>query len=130
MARATDPRPNPLANNNIYVSIAMIVVAEYEQTDGTRPFSRWFAGLNVAAALKVRTAVARLEAGNVSSVKPVGQGVSEYRLDFGPGYRVYFGQDGDTLVILLGGGTKKRQRKDIETARAYWKAYKTRKRKE
>lgn len=108
----------------------MIVVAEYEQTDGTRPFSRWFAGLNVAAALKVRTAVARLEAGNVSSVKPVGQGVSEYRLDFGPGYRIYFGQDGDTLVILLGGGTKKRQRKDIETARAHWKAYKTRKRKE
>ena len=52
------------------------------------------------------------------------------RLSAGPGYRIYFGQDGDRLVILLGGGTKKRQRKDIETARAHWKAYKTRKRKE
>ncbi|MHA1566830.1 MAG: type II toxin-antitoxin system RelE/ParE family toxin, partial [Alphaproteobacteria bacterium] len=82
----------------------------------------------VQAALKIRTAIARMENGNFSNSKPVGQGVSEYRLDFGPGYRIYFGKDGDKLVILLGGGTKKRQSRDIETARRHWRAYKTRKR--
>ncbi|MCL4113365.1 UNVERIFIED_CONTAM: hypothetical protein GTU68_027553 [Idotea baltica] len=70
-----------------------------------------------------------MEQGNFSNVKAVGQGVSEYRLNFGPGYRVYFGKDGDSLVILLGGGTKKRQSNDIETAQTLWKEYKQRKRK-
>jgi len=69
-----------------------------------------------------------MEQGNLSNVKPVGEGVLEYRLDFGPGYRVYFGRDGDVLVILLTGGTKKRQQRDIEDARAYWRDYKDRKR--
>ena len=52
----------------------------------------------------------------------------EYKIDFGPGYRVYFGRDGDTLVILLTGGTKKRQQRDIDTAKAYWRDYKLSKR--
>ena len=60
----------------------------------------------------------------------VGKGVYECRIDFGPGYRVYFGKDGDRLVILLGGGSKKRQSKDIEAAQALWKQYKERKSKE
>jgi putative addiction module killer protein len=106
----------------------MVVVLEYEKEDGSRPFSKWFSSLNVQAALKVRTAVGRLEGGNFSNAKAVGQGVSEYKLDFGPGYRVYFGKDGDKLVILLGGGTKKRQSRDIEIAQDLWKAYKSRKR--
>jgi putative addiction module killer protein len=67
-----------------------------------------------------------LELGNFSNVKGVGAGVFEYRIDFGPGYRVYFGKDGDTLVILLSGGTKKRQDRDIATAHR-WKDYKKRK---
>lgn len=70
-----------------------------------------------------------MEVGNFSNVKGVGRGVFEYRLDFGPGYRVYFGKDGDTLVILLGGGTKKRQQRDVESAQALWQEYKQRKRK-
>lgn len=70
-----------------------------------------------------------MESGNFSNVKPVGQGVSEYKLTFGPGYRVYFGKDGDRLVILLGGGTKKRQGRDIENAQLLWKTYKQRKKK-
>jgi putative addiction module killer protein len=107
----------------------MIVVVEYEDSDGKRPFSKWFRTLNVPAALKIRTAIARLENGNFSNVESVGQGVSEYKLDFGPGYRVYFGKDGATIVVLLGGGTKKRQSRDIETAKDRWAAYKTRKRK-
>jgi putative addiction module killer protein len=60
-------------------------------------------------------------------MKPVGEGVSEYRIDFGPGYRIYFGKDGDRLVILLGGGTKKRQQNDIQAAKTIWKIYKQRK---
>jgi len=61
-------------------------------------------------------------------VKPVGEGVLEYKIDFGPGYRVYFGRDGEQLVILLTGGTKKRQQRDIENAAAYWRDYKRTKR--
>lgn len=63
----------------------------------------------------------------LSSVKPVGQGVAEYRIDFGPGYRIYIGQDGEMLIILLGGGTKKRQSADIQLARQRWQEYKARK---
>ena len=72
-------------------------------------------------------ALARIEYGNFSSVKGVGAGVFECRIDFGPGYRVYFGKDGETLVILVGGGTKKRQQDDIAAAKARWKDYKRRK---
>jgi putative addiction module killer protein len=66
--------------------------------------------------------------GNFSNAKGVGEGVLEYKIDFGPGYRVYFGRDGDTIVILLTGGTKKRQQRDIDAARAYWRDYKLSKR--
>jgi putative addiction module killer protein len=69
----------------------------------------------------------QIEQGNLSNAKRVGSGVHEYRIDFGPGDRVYFGRDGDRLVILLGGGTKKRQEKDIRVAQAYWADYKRRK---
>jgi len=72
----------------------------------------------------------RFEYGNFSSTKGVGEGVFELRLDFGPGYRVYFGKDGETIVILLGGGTKKRQQADIQAARTLWHEYKQRKREE
>ena len=71
-----------------------------------------------------------MEGGNLSDAKSVGAGVFERRIDFGPGYRVYFGRDGRDLVILLGGGTKKRQRNDIAAARRYWIDYKARKRRE
>ena len=71
-----------------------------------------------------------MELGNLSNVRPVGSGVSEYRIDFGPGYRIYFGRDGDTLIILLAGGTKQRQQHDIEAAKALWREYRQRKRRE
>lgn len=72
----------------------------------------------------------KMSQGNFSNVKGAGSGVFEYRLDFGPGYRIYFGKDGDRLVILLGGGTKKRQSGDIATAIESWLDYKQRKRAE
>jgi putative addiction module killer protein len=84
--------------------------------------------LDSAARAKIAVAISRLEQGNTSNVKSVGEGVLEYRVDFGPGYRVYFGRDGATLVILLTGGIKKRQPRDIATAAALWAAYKKRKR--
>jgi putative addiction module killer protein len=65
-----------------------------------------------------------MEMGNFSNVKGVGSGVFEYRIDFGPGYRIYFGKDGDRLVILLGGGSKKRQQRDIAEAVRLWTGYK------
>jgi putative addiction module killer protein len=75
----------------------------------------------------VSSALARIQQGNFSYVKGVGAGVYEYRIDFGPGYRVYFGKDGERLVILVGGGTKKRLQQDIDTALARWQDYKQRK---
>lgn len=98
----------------------------YLAGDGQSPFEDWFSGLDVAAGTKVSVALARLEQGNLSNAKGVGEGVMEYRIDWGPGYRVYFGRDGEVLVILLTGGTKKRQQRDIETAKALWADYKRR----
>jgi putative addiction module killer protein len=72
-------------------------------------------------------AITRIGHGNFSNVKSVGAGVHECRVDFGPGYRVYFGKDGERLVILLGGGTKKRQQRDIADAVSGWQDYKNRK---
>ena len=77
---------------------------------------------------RVTRAIVRLEQGNFSNVKSVGEGVFEQRIDFGPGYRVYFGQDGQTLVILLTAGPKKRQQRDIDAAHAYLQDYKQTKR--
>ncbi len=99
----------------------------YETEDGVCPFSDWFDGLDAQAAAKVTTALLRMETGNPGDVKSVGDGVSERRITFGPGYRVYFGQDGADIVILLCGGTKKRQSKDIATAKTLWAEYKRRK---
>jgi putative addiction module killer protein len=106
----------------------MIVVREYIDDAGRNPFGTWFAGLDIAAAVRVAVALERITQGHRSAMKGVGEGVLEYKIDFGPGYRVYFGKDGDRLVILVGGGTKKRQSKDIEAAQLAWKDYKRRKR--
>ena len=106
--------------------LPMIELRYYLGSDGESPFEDWFSGLDAAAAAKVSVVLARVEQGNLSNVKGVGEGVLEYRLDWGPGYRVYFGRDGDVLVILLTGGTKRRQQRDIETAKALWADYKRR----
>jgi putative addiction module killer protein len=103
-------------------------VLHYEDEDGRSPFQDWFDDLDPIAAAKVATHLTRLEHGNKSNVKGVGKGVSELVIDFGPAYRVYFGQDGTEIIILLIGGTKKRQQRDINAAQAMWKQYKARKR--
>jgi putative addiction module killer protein len=105
----------------------MIAVREYQHADGRSPFAQWFNGLNAQAAAKVTIAITRIGQGHTANLKGVGGGVVEYKINFGPGYRVYFGKDDDRLVILLGGGTKKRQKRDIEAALAHWQDYKRRK---
>jgi putative addiction module killer protein len=104
----------------------MLELRYYLASDGASPFEAWFAGLAAPAAAKVAVALARLELGNLSNAKAVGEGVLEHRIDWGPGYRVYFGRDGDVLLILLTGGTKARQQRDIEAAKSNWADYKRR----
>ena len=104
-----------------------ITMREYEDGDGDSPFGDWFDELDSAAAARVTIALIRLEQGNFGDSKPVGEGVVERRIPFGPGYRVYYGRDGATLVILLGGGTKQRQDRDIETAKWRWDDFQRRK---
>lgn len=102
-------------------------IVEYVDRRGRSPFGRWLAGLGPHAAAKVTAAVYRLEQGNLSNVKGVGAGVLERVIDSGPGFRIYFGRDGDTLVVLLGGSTKRDQKSAIEAAAAHWKDYRARK---
>jgi len=104
----------------------MFELRGYIDPKGNKPFAKWFEKLDITAAVKVTTALTRMENGNFSNVEGVGAGVSEYKINFGRGYRIYFGRDGERLVILLHGGTKKRQDEDIALAQAYWADYKRR----
>jgi len=105
----------------------MIELRQYVDTAGRNPFRRWFDGLDADAAARVQKSLARVAAGNISNVKSVGNGVCEVKMDFGPGYRVYFGHDGAKIIILLGGGSKKRMQRDIGEAHARWADYLRRK---
>jgi len=98
-------------------------IVEYLR-DGKSLFEKWFNAVDSTAAAKITIALYRLEHGNFSNIKSVGKGVLEYRIDFGPGYRIYFGREGDELIILLGGGSKKTQSEDIKKAQAVWQQYK------
>jgi putative addiction module killer protein len=108
----------------------MIEVREYVNAKGRSPYRDWLVRLDEAMIARILASVLRLESGNFSAARSVGAGVSGLRLDFGPGYRVYFGKDREQMVILLAGGAKKRQQADIEAARALWVEYKRRKREE
>jgi putative addiction module killer protein len=100
-----------------------IKIVEYVR-DGRSLFEKWFDTVDAVAAAKIMTALYRLEHGNLSNVRSVGKGVLEQKVDYGPGYRIYFGRDGDRLIILLGGGSKKRQSLDIKMAQKAWQDYK------
>jgi putative addiction module killer protein len=105
----------------------MIAIVECLDAQGGSPFKDWFDALDSQAAMIVTVAVERLADGNTSRVKSIGEGAAEIRIDRGPGYRVYFGWDGKTLVVLLGGGTKRRQQRDIAETLTLWRLYKARK---
>jgi putative addiction module killer protein len=105
-------------------------VREDLDRNGRSPYAEWFDRPNAQAAAKVAIAVTRIGQGNFSKVRSVGSGVHECKIKFGPGYRVYFGENGEScesLVISLGGRTKKRQQRDINDAIATWQDYKIRK---
>jgi len=99
----------------------------YQRKDGTVPFSDWLIGLrDKRAQAKIRVQLQRLAAGNLGDIKAVGGGVSELRIHLGPGYRVYLAQQGESWVLLLSGGDKSSQQKDIETAKSYLRDWKER----
>lgn len=101
-------------------------VQEYVKEDGSSPYQEWFDSLDAQAAAKVTVAKTRLELGNTSRVKWF-EGIGEYKIDWGPGYRIYLTQEGEELIILFGGGTKKDQQSDIDRAKELYQEYKMRK---
>lgn len=101
-------------------------VLELLLEDGTSPYEEWFLSLDPLAAVKITVAKVRMEQGNLSNVKWF-EGIGEYKIDWGPGYRIYLAKDGNRIIILLGGGTKKRQQRDIASAIELWESYKRRK---
>ena len=103
-----------------------IRVEEYIRPDGSIPYKEWFDSLDAQAAAKVATAKIRMELGNTSNVKWF-SGIGEYVIDWGPGYRIYLAKDGESLIVLFGGGTKKRQQADIDWTLALHGEYKARK---
>jgi len=105
----------------------VIEIRQYVDTLGRNAFERWFERLDSTVQARITVVLDRVERGNLSAAKGV-SGIFELRLDFGPGYRIYFGKDGETLVILLAGGTKRRQQDDIARALTLWHEYKRRKR--
>jgi putative addiction module killer protein len=108
--------------------MAVYQILEYLTADGISPFAAWRGKLDATFRARIDRTIERFADGNLGDHKGVGDGVIETRIDTGPGYRVYYGRDGDAVVILLAGGTKKRQNRDIADAKDRWKDYKDRKR--
>ena len=98
-------------------------IKEYIENERS-PFADWFNSLDAVTAARIDKYIRRLEVGNFGATKSLDKGVFELKLEFGPGYRVYFGRDGKTIIILLGGGSKRRQSADIAVAIERWKRYK------
>ena len=100
-------------------------VQVYQTTDGREPFNEWLVSIrDIETQARIRARLERLEDGNLGDCQSVGEGVFELRIHFGAGYRVYFGQIGNTIILLLCGGDKSSQRRDIERAKIYWLEYK------
>ncbi|NJK77050.1 MAG: type II toxin-antitoxin system RelE/ParE family toxin [Oscillatoriales cyanobacterium RU_3_3] len=102
-------------------------IKSYSQPDGTVPVDEWLDSLrDFKGKAKIVKRLERFRGGNLGDYRSVGEGVSELRIDFGPGYRVYFGQVGETIMLLLCGGDKSTQEQDIRTAKKYWEEYRSR----
>jgi len=106
----------------------MYDIRNFRDDDGREPFEEWFMRLDAAAAVRVQRLIDRMALGNLGDAKPVGAGVVESRIHWGPGYRLYFGLDGTTVVILLAGGVKRSQDRDVRVAQARWAQYRRRRR--
>jgi len=95
----------------------------YSDTNGKQPFVKWLNSLSSIIRTRIQQRILRLSVGNFGDFKFLAEGIYELRLDFGPGYRVYFGKDGNTIVVLINGGDKGTQNKDINAAKKYWQDY-------
>lgn len=100
-----------------------LAIREYTTPKGENPFRDWLKSLDLRVQARIQSRVLRFEAGNLGDHKSVGGGVWEARLDFGPGYRLYFGKDGFSMILLLMGGDKASQSKDIRAAQSHWTDY-------
>jgi putative addiction module killer protein len=99
-------------------------IRNYQKADGKNPFAEWLDSLrDMRARVKIERRLQRVELGNLGDYRSVGEGVFELRIDYGSGYRVYFGQIGTTIILLLCGGDKSTQEQDIVTAKKYWRDY-------
>ena len=105
----------------------MVEIREYIEESGNSPIAEWFNSLEAMTAARVDRRIRRMEQGNFANSRTVGKGVRELKIDFGPGWRVYYGRDGDKVVVLLGGGSKRGQSRDIRKAQDCWSDYKARK---
>ncbi len=104
------------------------VISRYRTAAGDEPFTQWLADLaDRQARARILARLERLEVGNFGDTKFVREGVSEIRIDWGPGYRVYFGREGRTVILLLCGGDKRKQDQDIKRAIELWQEYENRK---
>lgn len=103
-------------------------VEEYLTENGSSPYAKWFKSLDPSAAAKVTVALLRMKSGNLSNVKWF-DGIGEFKINWGPGIRIYLAKEGSKLIILFGGGTKKTQKKDIQEAKHLYQEYKERKKK-
>ena len=102
-------------------------IRRYITPDGRNPFAEWLSSLrDLNAVVKIEQRLDRVRLGNLGNTKSVGEGACELKIDFGPGYRVYFGQFGSTIVLVLCGGDKSSQEQDIRKAKEYWKEYEER----
>ena len=102
-------------------------VRVYARLDGTEPFTNWLRSLRDGKTRgRIRQRIARVRLGNFGDARSVGDGVQEVRIPFGPGFRIYFGREGDSIVILLSGGDKSTQTRDIDRAKEYWREYRSR----
>lgn len=100
-----------------------LTIREYLTADGKSPFREWLDSLTMAVRARIQARVLRFEMGNLGDHKNVGSGVFEARVMFGPGYRIYFGKDSDSIIVLLAGGDKASQSKDISRAKGFWGSY-------
>ncbi len=113
------------------IQYSVIEIRRYRTAGGHEPVTDWLSGLrDRQAQARIQVRLERLELGNFGDCKPVGSGVSELRIDWGPGYRVYFGRDGQTVIVLLCGGDKRKQDSDIKKAVELWQEFVDRKRSE
>jgi len=101
-----------------------VEIRTYETAEGKVPFDEWLCGIrDRSTRARIEARIDRLALGNFGNCEPAREGVSELKMDFGPGYRAYFGLDGTTLVVLLAGGKKDTQDADMKLAREYWRDY-------